>query len=403
MLGYDLVTVERLGMQRVATKVANTGHWCRLQTWFAVVLATALGFALFASASHAALTTEDVIVEVQPSSADAALWTLARQTIATVDAEMLEDDSAEGLASLQKAYRALHQTLAEADRHRSFFKLEDIPVSLGEAFEQGTLPQSALFSAAASVATITEAEAAGLDLPRLVATQSMADNTEVMEQVEAFKAALEELDDTDRLLVSGNTAGFEKLPDDQLKSVASRPGTAGEAAQLELDRRLAANFPDMSGYSNGLLPDDLLCPIPWDTRYQLHCSTMDNFIRLGAAYQQEFGTNLPILSGYRPLADQYAVNADSPNMTAIPGTSNHGWGLAVDFDWDVFDSWDAPEVKWMIENGPRFGWRHPSALNWNTDRPEPWHFEFGTMYGGTDAQDFDGPTPEVIYRVKSFG
>lgn len=392
-------------MQDMAARVAKPRSsrrvWCAIAVLVAVLVMFVGGSRLMPA--HAVSKTEDLIVEVQPSSADAALWSLVRGNLATVDAEAIETGEDPSLAELKTSYDALHQLLAEADTHRSFFKLIGIPGNLAEAFERGSLPQSALFSAAADVTVVGEDEVAKPGTHHVTVTESMTDKEQVLNAVDAFKAAYGALSESERILVSGNMTDFEGLTDEVLTEIARRAGPQADAAQLQLDRRLAASFPDMSAYSNGLLPSEALCAIPWDTRYQLHCSTIDNFSRLNEAYKAEFGTDMPILSGYRPLADQYAVNADSPNMTAIPGTSNHGWGLAVDFDWDVFDSWDAPEVKWMIENGPRYGWRHPSALNWNTDRPEPWHYEFGTMYGGSDSQDFDGPVPEVVYHVKSFG
>lgn len=59
---------------------------------------------------------------------------------------------------------------------------------------------------------------------------------------------------------------------------------------------------------------------------------------------------------------------------AVPGTSNHGWGLAVDFaeelDGDVApESVSARFVKWMIKNASAYGFS--AEL-----QSEPWHWRY---------------------------
>jgi len=51
-------------------------------------------------------------------------------------------------------------------------------------------------------------------------------------------------------------------------------------------------------------------------------------------------------------------------LGARPGTSNHGWGLAVDADVN-----DARTLDWIRTNGPRFGYVEAVPR-------EPWHWEF---------------------------
>ena len=65
-----------------------------------------------------------------------------------------------------------------------------------------------------------------------------------------------------------------------------------------------------------------------------------------------------------------------PNMTATPGTSVHGWGLAVDLCGGI-ESFDTSEHAWLVAHGPAFGWHHPSWAEAGGSRPEPWHFEYG--------------------------
>ena len=50
---------------------------------------------------------------------------------------------------------------------------------------------------------------------------------------------------------------------------------------------------------------------------------------------------------------------------ASPGTSNHGWGLAV----DVASVTAGGRLEWLIANGERFGWSHEV-------QSEPWHIRY---------------------------
>lgn len=51
---------------------------------------------------------------------------------------------------------------------------------------------------------------------------------------------------------------------------------------------------------------------------------------------------------------------------AVPGTSNHGWGLAV----DVASVGEGGRLEWLAKNAPRFGW------SWEVVPQEPWHIRY---------------------------
>lgn len=67
-------------------------------------------------------------------------------------------------------------------------------------------------------------------------------------------------------------------------------------------------------------------------------------------------------------------------QAAKPGTSNHGWGLAVDFalrSGKVVIPVSKPFVKWMCKNAEQFGWS--AEL-----QSEPWHWR--AVHGDTIPQ-----------------
>lgn len=57
---------------------------------------------------------------------------------------------------------------------------------------------------------------------------------------------------------------------------------------------------------------------------------------------------------------------------AVPGTSNHGWGVAVDFASGINVSFSSPQYRWMHANAGRYGWDNRAGI---TIR-EPWHWEY---------------------------
>lgn len=356
----------------------------------------------FADPSKTERVKRDYVVEYMPSAAVASQLTLARQSLNRVDEDSL--NSVAGFSAetgvLLNAYDSLHAAASSAANASGRWLVEGIPASIMRAFEEGNVPESAVRRAAENTGWLGEDEEAPADALIVYSVDTEFDSEQFTLLLNDFNVAVDSLDGPVRSLVEGS-ADYAGMDDDLLRSLAEEPNPVGAEAQLELDHRLSESLPDLSSASNGQLDPALLCPIPWDPSHSLLCASMGNFERLNAEYKEEFGTDLPILSGYRTLERQYIVHQRSPGMTAIPGTSNHGLGQAVDFDWDVFANWDDPEVIWMIENGPRFGFRHPSVLGPTTDRPEPWHYEFGTSYTGVDSEDFQGPTPQVIYRVMS--
>jgi hypothetical protein len=130
------------------------------------------------------------------------------------------------------------------------------------------------------------------------------------------------------------------------------------------------------GYADGFVPSSQLCSITDGGRLRPDAAAA--FDKMSAAYARVFGTNICVTDSYRSYTEQVRVFRQRPSLAAVPGTSNHGWGLAVDLGCGVQSS-RSSEYRWMVANAGRFGWVHPS---WAVYDPfEPWHWEFGHLPG----------------------
>jgi hypothetical protein len=155
--------------------------------------------------------------------------------------------------------------------------------------------------------------------------------------------------------------------------------------QLHEDNRAAAIF----GASNGQLPGGWLVPVR--TGCSVYWEAAVSLQEMLAAARRD-GVTLTPLSCYRDYAGQVAARNDWCNrgachMAAVPGTSNHGWGKAVDFrDQTGSMTYDGPGYKWLIANGGAYGWLHPKVMKQGGPIPEPWHWEWvgdgGKMFFG---------------------
>jgi len=128
-------------------------------------------------------------------------------------------------------------------------------------------------------------------------------------------------------------------------------------------------------YPNGWWPAGARCPLYAAHGQSLRRSAALAFNRMSRAYQQQYGSALCVNQSYRSYSAQVAIKAALPGLAAIPGTSNHGLGLAVDLCGGVQDFSGAAHL-WMKRNGPYYGWFHPAWAEPSGGLPEPWHWEF---------------------------
>ena len=119
-------------------------------------------------------------------------------------------------------------------------------------------------------------------------------------------------------------------------------------------------------YANGRVPAEALAPVG-DGPHRLAAPAAAAFEDLQAAARRD-GVTIGVTDSYRSFDEQVDVARrkglySQGGLAAQPGTSSHGWGLAVDLDLD------ARAQSWMRVNGARFGFVE------DTPR-EPWHWAY---------------------------
>jgi LAS superfamily LD-carboxypeptidase LdcB len=139
--------------------------------------------------------------------------------------------------------------------------------------------------------------------------------------------------------------------------------------------------PSLLGEANGFLPASTLCPLSTGRGHRLRTDAARAFERLQATYASSLGRPMCVTDSYRSYAAQVDVFARKPSLAAVPGTSQHGWGLALDLCGGV-QLFGSEAHEWMRANGPAFGWHHPHWARQGGRKPEPWHWE----YDGGDRQ-----------------
>jgi D-alanyl-D-alanine carboxypeptidase len=158
-----------------------------------------------------------------------------------------------------------------------------------------------------------------------------------------------------------STAGFDDILAAHLDT-ATTPAvqlTPGQYGPLQPPSALLA-------YGNGRVPAGALTPIG-DGTHRLHAPAAHAFEQMSAAARAD-GIAVGVTDSYRSydaqvrLAEEKGLYSQG-GLAAEPGTSNHGWGLALDLDLD-----DRAQA-WMRSNGWRYGFVE------DTPR-EPWHWTY---------------------------
>jgi D-alanyl-D-alanine carboxypeptidase len=147
-----------------------------------------------------------------------------------------------------------------------------------------------------------------------------------------------------------------------LSPLAQQFPTPGVAGSTRAD---VAAF--KAAWPNGRVPAHVLTPISGSGDHRLAGPAAPAFEKMAAAAARD-GVSFGVNDSYRSFDSQVELARrkglySQGGLAATPGTSQHGWGLAVDLDLD-------PKAQaWMRANGPTFGFHE--------DVPrEPWHWTF---------------------------
>jgi len=156
------------------------------------------------------------------------------------------------------------------------------------------------------------------------------------------------------------------------------PGPTGGALTVECGNTVYPASYDgaraWGGYPNGLIPPSAMCPLGV-AGHALRCDAAAAYRAMSSAFATAFGTPICITDSYRTYASQVRLYGQKPALAAVPGTSNHGWGLAVDLCGGI-QNFGTAQYNWMKANSGRFGFLHPDWAEPGNGREEPWHWEF---------------------------
>jgi hypothetical protein len=140
------------------------------------------------------------------------------------------------------------------------------------------------------------------------------------------------------------------------------PSTGGSAVRLTKD-----GVPvDLVKYGNGKIPASALESIGRGS-HRLWAPAAERFTAMVEAARKD-GVQIGVTDSYRSYGEQVDLARrkglySQGGLAAKPGTSDHGWGLALDLDLG------GKAQAWMRKNAGDYGFRE------NVPR-EPWHWTF---------------------------
>ncbi|QCB95456.1 peptidase M15 [Cellulomonas shaoxiangyii] len=170
------------------------------------------------------------------------------------------------------------------------------------------------------------------------------------------------------------------------------PGAPAPAAAPAADRSCVTTYsgpafwtsvPTEGGDgSNGRLPPSALSAVSWTrdsqgTPFYLRQDATAALERLNAAFRAALGHDLALDLTYRDYDTQVEMRAALGAVAAVPGTSSHGTGLAIDVpELPCAYGWDSAARAWLVANGPSYGWVSPTWARQGGSNPEYWHYEY---------------------------
>lgn len=149
--------------------------------------------------------------------------------------------------------------------------------------------------------------------------------------------------------------------------------TQAAAAAKSMSPGAALGAAAGSRIPSGPVPKGANGTVAYGGRYGLQVPASNSFTDLENKYRQQFGSGFVVNDGWRSYENQVKAmekhKAGGPKA-ATPGTSNHGWGTAVDLGGPIGNA-NSAQHAWLRQNAAQFGWY------WVGQRyGEPWHWEY---------------------------
>ncbi len=183
-------------------------------------------------------------------------------------------------------------------------------------------------------------------------------------------------------LTAACTTDTARVPEAQSPVPAQPHESTSEAAptvSLESSDAIRAKLREESGPVSGKLRKEQLRSIdPSFGPHQLYPDAAVSFRELALAYHKDLGEPVQITDSYRRYADQEVLEDQKPRQSAVAGTSEHGWGLAVDLTGGA-EQFGTDEHNWLLENADEYGWRQPAWAQEGGVLPQPQHWQY---FGG---------------------
>ncbi len=241
-----------------------------------------------------------------------------------------------------------------------------------------TVPASGAALAATPIGAVAEVPSTGpagspADVaPSADGQDGVPDAAELLAKREAAERASRAIGER----AAADQAAAEEAAERETLVATLVPGCTGEVSSAAVTN------------GNGLLDSADLCDL-WDGHHQLRPDAAVAMARLDLAFREAFGEDITISDAYRDYGSQVAVRAEKPALAARPGTSLHGWGIAVDLGGGIASGGE--RYRWLLEHAGEYGWENPAWARPGGGGPhEPWHWEFAAGRGGpsttTDAR-----------------
>ena len=170
---------------------------------------------------------------------------------------------------------------------------------------------------------------------------------------------------------------------------------------------------------NGLLPDEILTTVTHEfpkykngvaivgkkkvNKFKILTDAANSLSMMNAAYKAVYGHDLPVGGVNRSWETQKTTRNNNGRKASLPGNSNHGWALAIDFkvtkeySKNGKSQFKSDNFLWLKKNAPKYGWEHPSwaaPKKYGGTNVEAWHFEYKSrstiLKGKTNVKSWSG-------------